>query len=314
MNSRSSAITIDRPRRDAGWSCAVFAHNEQATIIRCLDSLQSQLEGHEMPILVLANGCTDQTQPSVQAYIRSCPNVHLTSFDRPDKASTWNRYVNELAPDAHVHFFIDGDVTAAPGALRALADRLDANPEAVAAGAVPGTGRDRQGWSARMRRFGRLAGGLYELRGIDVSQLRQAGIRLPPGLIGDDLLLSCLVKEQLNVRGLFQPSRRLVLAPEARFLFRSLSLCRPRDWLAYARRLIRYRIRDYQITLVLQDIQTRKNAAIPRDLSEIYHRAPALPHYQWRGRITPLDLLAVRHIRRAARQEHGETPDRGPRD
>ena len=283
------------------WSCAVFAHNEAATIGACLDSLLPALA--ELPqnrgIHVLANGCTDRTEAVVSAYTRRHTEVRLGSLPVADKAAAWNHYVHVLAPDVDMHLMIDGDVQAALGAPAALARRLLADPRAQAVAALPGCGRSRAAWCVRMGQLGRLAGNLYALRGSFVAELRKAGLAMPRGLIGEDLFLSALVKGEPSPAGLVRPHPALTLEPQALFLFRSLSRRRTDDWLAYARRLVRYRIRDHQLLLLLRHVEAHGLAAMPPDMEQLYAQITAAPGFGWHGRQTPQEWLAVALLRLA---------------
>jgi glycosyltransferase involved in cell wall biosynthesis len=286
------------------WSAAVFAHNEAATIAACLDSLLADpaLLPLARGIHVLANGCTDRTEAVVAAYASRQPLIRLVSLKEADKASAWNHYVHEVAPDAEIHLMIDGDVQAAPGALRALAERLATDPRARAAGALPDCGRSRARWWAQMQRRGRLAGNLYALRGAYLTALRGAGFALPGGFIGEDQFLSVLIKGRLYPTGLIEPDPRLALEPRARFRFRSLSPWRLSDWLIHARRLIRYRVRDRQLLMLLERLQAAGPDAMPQDVPQLYAEAHTLPGYRWHGPTTPLEWLAVAQMRRDMRR------------
>lgn len=282
------------------WSVAVFAHNEARAITGCLDAILAQRPQHPFPVFVLINGSRDATETRVRAFARLAPQVVPVSIPLGDKANAWNEFVHRHAPDASVHFFVDGDTTPLPGAFAALARTMDERPQAMAVGALPATGRDRIGWSLRMRTFGRLAGCLYALRGSYVHALRADAVRMPVGMIGEDLLLSCMVKQHYGAQALSQPDPRLIFAAGAGFAFRSMSPKRPGDWIAYARRLVRYRVRDYQLAILLAHLASRGLDAMPADVATLYRLQPELPRYRWRGRSTPLDMLAVRRIRKTA--------------
>lgn len=286
------------------WSVAVFAHNVARTIVGCLDSVVEQCSDPDTRIYVLINGSRDATEELVNGYAATNPNVTPIRLSLADKANAWNYYVHNICTDQDVHFFVDGDVTVASGSFRALSEALRDEPDTNAAGALPLTGRDREGWSRRMMAFGRLAGGLYALRGRFVSELRDRPLRMPTGLIGEDHFLSCLAKGSLSRKGFLQPSRRLVFANGAGFAFDPLEFKRPRDWVNYSRRLVRYRIRDYQLTMLLRHFERDPLSSPPPDVETLYRQADELPHYYWRGRLTPFDLLAVWLIRKAARKPH----------
>jgi hypothetical protein len=310
--SASMTVQSGAPGTAASWACAVFAHNEAASILACLESLQAGK--HRLPpprvIVVLANGCTDRTAALVAGYAERHAEVQLAVLRLADKAAAWNHYVHETAPEVAMHVMIDGDVEAAPGALNALAQRLSTDPRPRAVGALPGSGRSRAHWSARMLHWGRLAGGLYALRGSWLVELRTAAVRIPTGLIGEDLFLSALAKERLYPLGLIESDPRLALEPAARFRFRPLSPWRPGDWLTQARREVRYRIRDRQLILLLEHLAAGQ--AWPADVQQLYQESVRQPGYRWHGRTTPLEWLAVVLMRRDMRRARRE-PVRGMR-
>ena len=287
------------------WSTAIFAHNEAANIVGCLDAVREQRKNLPFPIFVLINGCRDRTEQRVRDYARTHANVRPVTIGIGDKANAWNEYVHRAADPADVHFFVDGDTRPQLGSFAALACAMRDAPIARAVGALPTTGRDRHGWSQRMVAFGRLAGCLYALRGTWLAQLRHDAVRIPVGLIGEDLFLSCIVKERFDAHALMSPSPYLAFAADAGFAFRSLSRLRPKDWATYAGRLLRYRVRDYQLGLLLRLMHSGASARIPPDVRSVYRESDVLPRYRWCGRTTPIDLLAVRRIRRAARDDAG---------
>ena len=283
------------------WSVAVFAYNVADTVTQCLDSVVENSAGKNVSIYVLANGCTDTTEQRVAEYCFSHKEIHLIKLDLRDKANAWNAYVHEVAPAADIHFFVDGDTVVGPRALARLSDTLQQHSEANAAGALPATGRDRSGWSQRMVAFGYFAGGLYALRGAFLDQLRQQQIKLPVGLIGEDFLLSSIAKGQPSSSGMFKPSPELVIQPDARFSFRSLSVTRASDWWTYLRRLIRYRMRSHQLSMLLARTSQAGFDAMPKHIEDLYGEVDTLPRYYWRGRTTPFDIIAVWLIRRRAK-------------
>src|SRR5215813_10375343 len=69
---------------------AVFAHNEENHIIRCLESLSLAADGSPLSAYVLANGCTDRTEEIVRGYAQTHPGVSLISIAVGDKANAWN--------------------------------------------------------------------------------------------------------------------------------------------------------------------------------------------------------------------------------
>jgi glycosyltransferase involved in cell wall biosynthesis len=280
------------------WSVAVFAHNVSRTIIDCLDTIRSQVTDKSLQIVVLINGSNDATEVLVREYAASHQGIVPVSLTLADKANAWNYYIHSIDHKAAVHFFVDGDMQVLPHSFKALARALSASSEANAVGALPAAGRTQAAWSRRMVALGRLAGCLYALKGDFVSELSKREIYIPRGLIGEDLFLSCIVKEQLSVQGLMRPNGKLIFAPDAGFAFRPLSPSRPRDWWTYARRLVRYQVRDYQLATLLQYLQAHPLVDIPNDMADFYCQMGILPRYRWRGKMTPIDVLAVWQLRR----------------
>ena len=108
---------MTRPASIKSWPVAIFAHNEAEHILACLESLAQAAPDKRLECFVLANACTDETEALVMKYAEGYPGIHLVSIEVGDKSNAWNVYVHEIAPTAEVHFFIDGDVEACPGAL-----------------------------------------------------------------------------------------------------------------------------------------------------------------------------------------------------
>ena len=79
-------------------SGAVFAHNEEATIARCLTSLPDSVDGDAVAITVIANGCTDatvQTVEQIAAYgdgVRSRLNTWWNGYTQKDGTAIVDTY------------------------------------------------------------------------------------------------------------------------------------------------------------------------------------------------------------------------------
>jgi len=291
-----------RAGRRPSWSLAVFAHNESGRIGAALQSIVQAAAGVDVEVWVLANGCTDATSDEVRACAAVLPDLWLAEIDVADKANAWNVYVHELitperAGRIETYFFMDGDVRLEPDALGRLAAALSTVPSAKAAGGMPATGRDRDSWRARMVKNGVLAGNLYALRATFLDRVRQRGIRMPVGLIGEDLFVSWLVATELGQSSGLEDGPQCIFSPEAEFSFRSLSPMRPDDYRTYARRKWRYVCRALQLEMLLTVLRARGIAAMPSHVHELYATGPLPSRLRWVGLDTPLRLLAVLWIR-----------------
>lgn len=116
----------------------VFAHNEAKGIVRMLQGLVAQdYTGMDARILILANGCKDDTAALARAFADGPDNptrnvkIEVVDLAQGGKSRTWNKYVHELSrSDADVLVFSDADIyLPAPDSILRLVQRLQANPE-----------------------------------------------------------------------------------------------------------------------------------------------------------------------------------------
>lgn len=286
------------------WPVAVFAHNESSNIVPCLDSLlANRIPGHEMQVHVLINGCTDDTLAVVQQYAASHPGIVAHDIQVGDKANAWNVYLHELAPDCDVHFFIDGDVQAAAGALAILAKALKEAPQANAAAAFPTAGRGIEATRADMLAGRHLAGNLYALSGDFARRIRELAVYMPVGFIGEDSLIGALAKWNLDSSQGSWSDARIVPCPDAGFFFESLSLQKSADWKLYWGRRIRYSIRHIQLMLYRQEVRKNGLMNTPKHVLGLYQQLDALPAPSWKGADALFGRLAMRRIRRQIEQQ-----------
>jgi glycosyltransferase involved in cell wall biosynthesis len=98
----------------------VFAHNEARCIVKVLEGLlRQETTDLDLRILVLANGCKDNTAALAQAFVQDQAKSEKADTARIDvvdlaeggKSRTWNRFVHDLSrPDADVLIFSDADI------------------------------------------------------------------------------------------------------------------------------------------------------------------------------------------------------------
>lgn len=110
------------------FSVIVPAHNEEAVIARCLDSLLSGLEKDTGEVLICCNGCTDRTESIVAAY---APPVRIVDVAIASKPAALNAGDRQARGDVKV--FLDADVVVTGDDVMRVVDRLERGPEVVAA-------------------------------------------------------------------------------------------------------------------------------------------------------------------------------------
>lgn len=307
-------FTVTRLSPPAGprptWSIAVFAHNEARRIRPALESAVAAASGYPLEIVVLANGCTDATVDRVRSCAATIPDVTLVEIALADKANAWNVAMHDLrdALDTSlvdIQFFMDGDVRLRPDTLPRLASAFTAAPTVKAVGGMPATGRDLVAWRDRMTRNGSLAGNFYALRGAFIRDVRGRAIRMPVGLIGEDVFLSWLIEHRLGDGPAPDGAPQVLFHLDAEFAFDSLSFLKPRDYRTYLRRKWRYALRRAQIEMLLPLLMHRGMTAMPAHVDELYRVGPIPSRLRWIGRDTLWRTLAVQWVRSAGRGDTG---------
>jgi glycosyltransferase involved in cell wall biosynthesis len=279
---------------------AVFAHNEERRIARCLESLTwASRDPEQIHVKVLINGSTDGTEQIVRDWAASHPNVEPVVIALGDKANAWNTYVySGIAFDRNL-YFLDGDCWLPPYTIDVLEEEF-ARSAALCIAPLPLNVSD----SLRAFLTGRSlpCGTLYGLRGEFLRRLVAAGIRMPVGFIGDDNLVASLVKSDLSDHFEdFDHSRVRVVdrvGPVAHRppLREAIRLQR--------RRLRRYALRSIQrelLNVYVRKFGLRKMPATAKELYRLW-REPGLGFYfRWRGLETPYVWRALWQVVREAR-------------
>lgn len=287
----------------ARFSVAVFAHNEERNLAATIGSILTAGEGTCFEIVVLANGCADQTVAIARDWASRHANIHVIEIEFADKANAWNYYVHEVSPtplfcDAELHVFVDGDVHLTPGSFEAFSAAREQYPSLNAVGALPTSGRDKEAWCQRMIANGTLSGGLYALSGDFLQRIRQRKVFIPRGFIGEDWAVSLFAQSDLNpLNAALGPNTNIVFALDAGFSFRSLSLLRLRDYRTYIRRLWRYSLRGVQYEMLVGLLRHYYPEELPKDIDGLYLRGIPPSRLKWFGAASILRFTAVQRVR-----------------
>lgn len=177
----------------------VFAHDEAAGIAAMVARLQAQdLSGLDARIVVLANGCRDDTAARARA-----AGAEVADLPEGGKSRTWNRFVHDLSrPEADVLIFVDADIDfPAPDCLRRLALGLAARPALWVLNSQPVKDivARPEGLSALDKVIAGAGGGLDDWKTAICGQLyampavRARGFWLPIGLPVEDGFLRAMV-------------------------------------------------------------------------------------------------------------------------
>ncbi len=257
---------------------------------------------HPIQVYVIANGCTDCTETLVRDFAATRPWIELVSIALGDKSNAWNLFVHDLASQEQVCFFVDGDVRVTAGSFDALSSALHVTPGANGAAAIPISGRNRRKLQRLVCEEYLILGNLYALQGQFVCRIRNEGIRLPIGYIGDDGMVTSLAKWDLNPMGPFI-HERIVPCPSASFAYRSLSPKMIRDWQLYWRRCVRYSLRHFQDKLMSSLLMRKGIKEMPNTAKCLYSIQREELEF-CRPRLGPnvlFDIIAIRKMRRSVR-------------
>ncbi|MFN3167346.1 MAG: glycosyltransferase family A protein [Phycisphaeraceae bacterium] len=282
--------------RETPVRVAVFAHNEQRSIANALDQLLREGEAiKDYTIHVLVNGSTDQTLGIAQGYAAQHPGrVKPHRFGRGDKAATWNRYLYDVSVDApatSVHVFTDADVWPEPGSVARMADALDKDARIAAVGGLPMSGRNRAYYHRLAKEKHLIYGNLYATRDGWLRWAREIGFRLPAGLVFEDAVLTnafTTLPEDLRRSRL----TRVAHLEGCGYRFTPIRPWRHSEALLYARRLVRYRLADYQ----LKRLGWRWPDELPETMDTI--NSQVLEEIKSRGvKVRPIDFFLARRLK-----------------
>lgn len=169
-------------------SVVIPAHNEAKVIGRCLDALLRGFTHGEVYVVVVCNGCSDDTATVARTARHS---VHVLELEDASKAAAL-RAGDEAANTVFPRLYLDADVVLNSGAARRMLERLSAGVVA----ARPPIHYDTSRASAPIRSFYRarvqipaVMGSLWGAGACGVSIQGRARFGAFPDVVGDDLWL-----------------------------------------------------------------------------------------------------------------------------
>ncbi len=170
-------------------SIVIAAHNEATVLGRTLDALLSGTADRPHEIIVVANGCTDDTA----AVARSC-GVRVVELTEAGKAVALN--AGDAVATTFPRIYLDADITVPPGGIAALLSALDATGALVAVPgrrlALDGRALPVRAYFAINQRLPVFTDGLFGRGLIALSELGRARFGTFPVMVADDLFLDSL--------------------------------------------------------------------------------------------------------------------------
>ncbi|MFE4635327.1 glycosyltransferase [Streptomyces sp. NPDC056773] len=192
-------------------SIVIPAHNEGRVIGRLLDALLAEAPATGPDIVVVCNGCTDDTAAVAAA---RGPRVRVVEIPTPSKHRALR--VGDEHARGFPRLYVDADVVVGAADVRALADALATTPALLAA--APGRDIPLTGCAWPVRAYYRVwqllpavREGLFGRGVIAVSEPGHARLAALPPLMADDLAASLAFEP--GERQVVESARVVVLPP-----------------------------------------------------------------------------------------------------
>jgi glycosyltransferase involved in cell wall biosynthesis len=114
-----------------GFSVVIPAHNESAVIERTLRSILANRAGRVVQVVVVANGCTDDTADRARAVAHEAhESVEIEVIDTPVGNKIHALNLGDRAAKFFPRAFLDADIEMSPDLLRQVAEVFDRDPQA----------------------------------------------------------------------------------------------------------------------------------------------------------------------------------------
>lgn len=171
-------------------SVVIPAHNEQSVIARCITTLLTQASPGEFAVVVVCNGCSDDTAERARA--AGGPDVLVLEVQAASKAVALN--AADAATDVFPRVYLDADIEMPTATLRSVVAALE-TPGAVAASPRPTLALDGHPRTVRAyydvwTKLPWVASGVGGSGVYAVSALGRAQFENFPLLVADDLFMS----------------------------------------------------------------------------------------------------------------------------
>ena len=285
------------------WHVAIYGANEAARLALCLQSVVTALHGSDAVVSVILNGTHDTSILIAREFARRHDFIHVHRIAHGDKSNAINQFYHSIRQTARAYAGVDAYVRVGPHAFRAMAERLAADPHAMAISGVAINGRTmRQATGQTLSVGGQLHGQLHALRPDFLDRMVAQHIRLPVGLYRGDGLLASMAAHNLDATGTAWDNSRIPGVAEAQYEIPVLSPLRAQDLRRQYRRKIRQIRGRIEAEAIKQIIYRDGYAALPDNADDMI-RAYLANHAPPRSAIPDriFQILAIRASTTATR-------------
>lgn len=175
-------------------SVVIPAHNEAQVIRRCLNALFTGVEPGELDVIVVCNGCVDETATVARS---SGHPVRVLELPTASKAAALR--AGDVAAHTLPRLYLDADVVLSGSSARKLAERLTAGVIAARPPAVYSSGQSSAPVRSYFRARSRMPSLQWSLWGAGVYGLSAAGrgrFADFPDVMADDLWVNLLFERE----------------------------------------------------------------------------------------------------------------------
>ncbi|MDQ1709657.1 MAG: hypothetical protein QOG49_1042 [Frankiaceae bacterium] len=170
----------------SAFSVVLPAHDEGSVIGTTLQTLLADAEPGEIELVVVCNGCADDTAARARS---AAPSARVIELVEPSKSAALN--AGDDAATVFPRFYVDADIAVSAQSLRRMVDLLDAGDRLAVAATVSHRAAASRSWLVRSyyRFWSSLPGGSSGIFGTGVIGLsREARARFGrwPDVIADD--------------------------------------------------------------------------------------------------------------------------------
>jgi hypothetical protein len=294
------------------WNVAIYCLNEERRLRGCLDGVIAALTGRRALITVILNGSRDRSLAIAQEAARAGGAIEIFEIAAGDKSNAINQFIHTLRSPARAYGAVDAYAYIAPTSFRAMEDRLEADPSAIAVTGICTNGRTmRRVAESTLAIGGQLHGQLHAFRRSFFDRMVERGIRLPLGTYRGDGLLGSMAAHNLDAISQPWDNRRIAGVAAATYEIPALSLFRPNDVLRQFRRKVRQMRGGIENAAIKELIYRVGYEGLPEDADEMigsYLAAHGPPKVGWPDRA--FQMLAIRQQTRTRRETASFLPHR----
>lgn len=179
----------DRDERQPIASLVVPAHNEARSITRLLDHLFSDIDLGDLEVIVVCNGCSDDTAARANAF----DSVKVVETPIPSKFRAMA--LGDEVASYYPRVFVDADIEISGQSIRRMAQTLTSAPHLKAVAPSRKLDLSRSGPLVRAyyrvwQKLPQVDDGLYARGVIAVAATGMSAFRQLPETMSDDLVLS----------------------------------------------------------------------------------------------------------------------------